>query len=149
MSEKKSVTREIKGEYRKAGKKDKAVMLDQFVKLTGYNRKYAIRLLSKKEDIQATVIANGKTAVFKPEKKARPKNRLGKPVCTRETVEALEKIWAFYGGKCGVYLSLFIKIHRKKLYPVNASGASVSRRKPGILFVFYVRLTAEKDLYIL
>jgi hypothetical protein len=54
MSEKKPVTREIKGAFRKAGKKDKAVMLDHFVNLTGYNRKYTIRFLSKKEDIQAT-----------------------------------------------------------------------------------------------
>jgi hypothetical protein len=45
MSERKSLTREIRGEYCNAGKKDKMVMLDQFIKLTGYNRKYAIRLL--------------------------------------------------------------------------------------------------------
>jgi hypothetical protein len=43
------VTREIKKEYRKAGRKEKTVLLDQFVKLTGYNRKYAVRLLSKKK----------------------------------------------------------------------------------------------------
>jgi hypothetical protein len=109
MSERKSVAREIKREYRKAGKNGKTVMLDQFIKLTGYNRKYAIRLLSKKADIQAVVTADGKTVVFKPEKKVRPKNRLGKPVYTRETVGTLEKIWAFYGGKCGAYLSVIIR----------------------------------------
>jgi hypothetical protein len=53
MSERKSVTREIRVEYRKSGKK------------------------------------------------ARPKNRPGKPVYTQETVGALEKIRAFYNGKCG------------------------------------------------
>jgi hypothetical protein len=74
--------------------------------LTGYNRKYAVRLLSKKADTQAAVTADGKTAVFKPEKKIRPKNRLGKPACTREAVETLEKTRAFYGGKCGAYLSV-------------------------------------------
>jgi hypothetical protein len=88
-------------------------MLDQFVKLTGYNRKYAARLLSQKEGAQATAVANGKTAVFKPEKKARPKNMRGKPVYTKETAGALEKIRAFYDGKCGPafgpYLSVMIR----------------------------------------
>jgi hypothetical protein len=60
MSEKKSVTREIKGECRRAGRKDKTIMLDQFIKLTGYNRKHAVRLLSEKADIQAAVTADGK-----------------------------------------------------------------------------------------
>ena len=89
MSEKKSVTREIKGEYRRAGRKDKTIMLDQFIKLTGHNRKHAIRLLSKKADIQAVATEDGETAVFKPEKKVRPKNRLGKPAPARDTVGAL------------------------------------------------------------
>jgi hypothetical protein len=125
MSERKSVTREIRVEYRKAGKKDKMVMLDQFIKLTGYNRKYAIRLLSKKEDVQAVVTANGKTTVFKPEKKARPKNRLGKPACAQETVRVLEKIRAVYHGKCGPafgpYLSVIVR---------QNSDVLVSRREP-------------------
>ena len=30
------------GKYRGAGRKDKIVMLDQFIKLTGCNRKYAV-----------------------------------------------------------------------------------------------------------
>jgi sarcosine oxidase delta subunit len=109
MREKKAVTREVRGEYRKSARKNKTVILDQFIKLAGYNRKYAVRLLSKKTDIQATVTVNGKTVVFKPEKKARPKNRLGKPVYTRETAGVLEKIWAFYSGKCGAYLSVMIR----------------------------------------
>jgi hypothetical protein len=74
---KKPVTQEIKREYRMAGRKEKTVLLDQSVKLTGYNRKYAVRLLPKKTDIQAAVAANGKTAVFKPEKKVMPKKQAG------------------------------------------------------------------------
>ncbi|MDR0706365.1 MAG: hypothetical protein LBF60_00625 [Treponema sp.] len=69
--------------------------------------------------------ANGKTAVFKPEKKARPKNRLGKPVCTGETAGALEKIRAFYGGKrgpaFGPHLSVIIR---------QNIAALLSSRKP-------------------
>ena len=40
----------IRGRYRKAGRKEKVVILDEFCVNCGYNRKYAIRLLHKKED---------------------------------------------------------------------------------------------------
>lgn len=37
----------IWGDYQKAGKKEKGQMLDEFCRVCGYNRKYAIRLLSQ------------------------------------------------------------------------------------------------------
>ena len=46
MSEKRAVTDEVVRRYRKASKKEKGVILDEFVKTTGYKRKYAIQLLS-------------------------------------------------------------------------------------------------------
>ena len=45
MSEKQSVSNVMREEYRKASKKQKHVILDQFIKLTGYNRNYASRKL--------------------------------------------------------------------------------------------------------
>ena len=39
----------IRSRYRKAGRKGKAVILDEFCSVCGYNRKYAIRLLGKKQ----------------------------------------------------------------------------------------------------
>jgi hypothetical protein len=50
MNERKAVTRETRGEYLKADKKQKGLILDQYVRLTGYNRKYAIRVLSAPPD---------------------------------------------------------------------------------------------------
>ena|GEM_PF-6318528 len=41
MREKKALTREVSKRYQKAGKKEKAAILDELVKTTGYNRKYA------------------------------------------------------------------------------------------------------------
>ena len=38
----------IRLRYRRSGKKDKSVILDEFCAICGYNRKYAIRLLKKK-----------------------------------------------------------------------------------------------------
>jgi hypothetical protein len=52
---------------------------------------------------------DGKTVVFKAEKKPRPKNRLGKPIYTGETCACLENIWRFYWYKCGPYLACLIR----------------------------------------
>ena len=109
MYVKRALTREIRRDYRTAGKKEKTVMLDHIVKLTGYNRKYAVRVLSEKSDARATIAADGKTVIVKPEKKSRPKNRLGKSVYTRETITCLEGIWHFYRHTCGLYLAEIIK----------------------------------------
>jgi len=49
MAEKKAVARETRAEYRKATKTGKVLILNRFVQLTWYNRKYAIRLPGRKE----------------------------------------------------------------------------------------------------
>jgi hypothetical protein len=68
MNERKAVTREPRGEYHKAGKKEKGLILDQYVRLTGYNRMYAIRVLSTPPGKITTLVINGKTVVSKAEK---------------------------------------------------------------------------------
>ncbi|MEW6676093.1 MAG: hypothetical protein AB1348_08885 [Nitrospirota bacterium] len=40
MNEKKAVVREVAKRYRKASKKQKGQILDEFVALTGYNRSF-------------------------------------------------------------------------------------------------------------
>jgi len=37
----------IRERYRKAGKKEKTVILGEFCAVCGYNRKYAVRLLTR------------------------------------------------------------------------------------------------------
>jgi hypothetical protein len=59
---KKAVTRETGGRYIKADKK-KRLMPNRFVKLTGYNRKYAIRLLSRSPAKTAAVAGREKPSV--------------------------------------------------------------------------------------
>jgi hypothetical protein len=46
LNMKKALTRELAPQYRKAGKKEKSKMLDEFGRHTGYNRKYALHLLT-------------------------------------------------------------------------------------------------------
>ena len=45
MSEKRALTDQVVRRYRRAGKKEKGVILGEFVQTTGYRRKYAIHLL--------------------------------------------------------------------------------------------------------
>ena len=46
MHEKKALAREASKRYQKAGRKDKARILDELAKTTDYNRKYALHLLA-------------------------------------------------------------------------------------------------------
>ena len=49
MGQKKAVTKELQDRYRKCSRKDKNVMLNELIQLTGYNRSYAARVLRRKE----------------------------------------------------------------------------------------------------
>ena len=60
MREKQAVTREYKPRYKQASKKEKKALLDDFIKLAGYHRKSAIRLLCAKQMKQAIIYQRGK-----------------------------------------------------------------------------------------
>jgi hypothetical protein len=107
MREKKALTRELCARYRQAGRKDKTVILNEFVATAGYNRKYAIRVLTAAFK-QTTIVMDGKPLNIKADK-PRPRNRLRKKTYTDATVAALRLIWAFFWYKCGKYLAPLIR----------------------------------------
>ena len=111
MREKQAVTRQNRDRYKKASKKEKTLILSEFVKTTGYNRKYALRILNKSGISEVLTIADGKPVKLKKEKKKRPKNRQGKRIYTDEVIACLRKLWAFYWYKCGKYLAPIIREH--------------------------------------
>jgi hypothetical protein len=104
MKERQAVTGEYKPRYQKARKKEKTVLLDEFIRLTGYRRKSAIRLLSRKPAREVLIYAAGKAVKLKPEKK-RPANRRGKRLYTDETIACLRMVWVFFWYKCGKILA--------------------------------------------
>jgi len=62
MKERQSVTAVVAGRYRKAGKKGKGRILDEFSELTGYNRSYAswvLRNWGKKIRINSKLVIVG------------------------------------------------------------------------------------------
>jgi hypothetical protein len=74
-------------------------LLDGFTRLTGYHRKSAVRLLSRKPAREALVCVNGWGVKLKPEKK-RPANRKGKRKYTDEVITSLRLVWTFFWYKC-------------------------------------------------
>ena len=104
MKEKKAVTREYKPRYQKASKKEKKSLLDEYIKLTGYHRKSAVRLLGAKPIKLVCVYTSGKLVKIKPEKK-RPSNRKGKRIYSDEVIGVLRLIWTFFWFKCGKILA--------------------------------------------
>jgi len=73
MQEKKALTREISKWYQQAQKKEKSKILDELVKTTGYNRKYALHILTIWGKT-STVRLAGKAAKLKasPDKRKKP-----------------------------------------------------------------------------
>ena len=47
MAERRDLVRGVSGRYRRSSKKEKGRILDEFVKMTGYNRIYAVWLLNQ------------------------------------------------------------------------------------------------------
>ena len=104
MKEKQAVTREYKPRYQKATKNEKKMLLDEFVRLTGYHRKSAVRLLHAKPVKQIMLYKNGKALKLKPEKK-RTSNRKGKRSYSDDVIAALRVLWIFFWYKCGKILA--------------------------------------------
>jgi hypothetical protein len=67
----------------KRGQERKSVILDRYVRLTGYNRKCAIRVLSMPLAKTATMARDGKTVAFKAEKWPGPKKTPGQTTLHR------------------------------------------------------------------
>jgi len=81
---------EVQPRYLKASKAEKQKILDEFTAVTGYHRKYAIRILKRG---------------YK-RRRHKPKGR--QAVYCGEVVEALEQIWEIYGRICSKRLHPYL-----------------------------------------
>ena len=90
------ITKEVSRRYARASKKEKGRMLDEFCSLTGYNRKYAGRVLSK--------VASARRKP--PPGRAKPYRGQGrKPIYTNDVRKPLVKVWAILDCPCGKRLT--------------------------------------------
>ena len=100
MNEKRAVAKAMTARYRKASKKDKGRLLDEFVTLTGYHRWYAVGLLrghdqARRRGRQMKRVADAGLAL-----KVRRQRKYDVPVA-----EELKKIWAIMDYICGKRLA--------------------------------------------
>lgn len=120
MREKKALTKEVAVRYRKAKIKEKQKILDEFVATTQYHRKYAITLLNNYGKTKLTVI-DGKAVKLKTSKKRRAGGGR-KALYGSETIEALRKVWMFFGCRCGKLLAPFLREQMKWLKAFEKFG---------------------------
>ncbi len=93
--------------YRKSSCKEKSLILDQFVRTTGYNRSYAATLLRGYGKI-VTVQNDSKTQLCKTTRKRRRGG--GRPVVYTKLVrDAIGWLWQMFGYKCGKLLVPIIR----------------------------------------
>jgi hypothetical protein len=112
MKEKWVITATYFGQYRIADKKGKSTILDEFIRLTGYNRKYALHILTHWGKEKLTRIG-GKLVKLKAEVPRKRKKREGKRIYGEEVIAA----WKPFGITPDI---------RKKLMTI--SPATIDRR---------------------
>jgi hypothetical protein len=94
MKERQKVTRKTAEQYRRAGRREKAKILDVFTQQTGYNRKYAVHILANVGKTKFCKI-DGKTVAFTVTHKT-PEKRVYKKYYDEPVAKMLAKIWAFF-----------------------------------------------------
>jgi hypothetical protein len=128
MKQKKALTKEVAGRYRKAGLKEKTAILNEFVANTGYDRKYAITMLNRKPAKEVLAVLNGKAVKYKAEKKRR-KKREGKRIYGDKTIASLRLIWDFFWNKCGKILAPLMRGQMKYIAEWPAFGVTPEIRR--------------------
>lgn len=109
MKERKAVTRKVSERYRRARKKEKGVILDEFIEITGYNRKYASSVLR----VAGTDIWIGKAVCRGDTKK---KGKRGRPRHYGEEVFGVVKqLWEMMNFMCGKRLKAVLPELVRKL----------------------------------
>jgi len=93
LKSKRELLEVVRPRYLKARKVEKQNILDEFTSVTGYHRKYAIRILKNK--VQSQNHLNKKTKTYKT-------------VYGGEVVRALEQIWEIYGQICSKRLQAIL-----------------------------------------
>jgi len=106
MRQKKAVTRELRDRYRKSSKKEKTIMLDEFIRLTRHNRSYAARVLRLKEVLGYMHIRGKRVRLVRDKRKIKRKK---KKIYDEGVLVALKEIWKICDYICSKRLAPFLK----------------------------------------
>jgi hypothetical protein len=135
MRQKKAVTRELRDRYQRSSKKEKTIILNGFIQLTGYNRSYAARTLRIKEVLGYINIAGKRVRLVRDKRKIKRKK---KKIYDQDVFVALKELWKISDYTCSKRLAPFlseiipvlekwgeIKLDakvREKLFKISASS---------------------------
>jgi hypothetical protein len=106
MRQKKAVTRELKDRYQRSSKKEKTIMLDEFIRLTSYNRSYAARALRIKEVLGYMHIGGKRIRLVRDKKKIK---RAKKKIYDKKVLTALRELWIICDYICPKRLAPYLK----------------------------------------
>lgn len=120
MHEKRALTNEIARRYRKASRKEKRSILDEFTRTTGYNRKYAIHILTHWGKTKL-IRVNGKLVKLKAGPKEKTK-RTGRVIYGEKVRACIIKIWEFFDFICGKRLAIIIRNNLEALAADKSFG---------------------------
>ena len=109
MHERLALTDSMAKQYRRSTKKKKSELLSTYCKATGYNRKYAIRLLSTWGKVKM-VRVDGKLIRLKAGGRIQKTYPERSKIYDEAFQRALVKIWEFSDFMCGKRLVAFIKV---------------------------------------
>lgn len=108
MKERNSVTKEIAVRYKNATKNEKKAILNEYISLTGFNRKYAISKINSCIK-RKTYTFNNKTMISCEVEVPKRKKRKYISKYDKTFQGSLIAIWTFFDYMCGQRLVPFIK----------------------------------------
>jgi|TARA_B100001971_G_C18188214_1_gene536950 hypothetical protein len=113
MKDKKALTQELARRYRRSDRKRKTAILDEFVKTTGYQRKYAIHLLANWGKSKTRIIDGElvNLVVGRPKKR----KRVGRVIYGADVKVAVKELWEFFDYMCGKRLVVLIRMNIEAL----------------------------------
>ena len=109
MHERLALTDSMAKQYRRSTKKEKGELLNNFCRATGYNRKYAIRILTTWGKVKLVRI-DGKLIRLKAGRRKHNSYPHRDRIYDSEFREALVKVWEFSDFMCGKRLVVFIDV---------------------------------------
>jgi len=138
MSSRAEVTTRFARAYGKASKKDKGLILDQAVAVTGWSRDNARRRLSAAAKCSPGA---GRSIAKRPRKPRAPK------YCY-DTRKVLQRVWAASGGQCGKYLAASMAIQLDGLQRHGELVFGRDRCSPAVREQLLAMSAASIDRYL-
>ena len=108
MRQKKAVTKELRDRYQRSSKKEKTMILNEFIQLTRYNRCYACQILNvKKEKVLGYMNIAGKRIKYVADN--RKIKRKKRKIYDRDVLVALKETWEICDYICSKRLAPYLE----------------------------------------